>query len=311
MSSNEPQQENNQEEIKENKQNYKMSLLFIQTKELKRLYNSKMENLLRKYHIVDKSFLDEFKSKNDYKSAIEMFDSFNDWKNYEDFRDVMGDSFLVDDDYFTRIFSTVKCKRVKFKNAINYPKNVELVCAQYFKDCFKGVLACPACQILIGDKSIIIFDDECKNKKKPIIYICSLKKEKEGEYNFEIQVDCIISYKDMDTMNKELDEISKSKGIFNYLIKRKLDINNSDEQDIINENNESIGKFNSILFDDSNEEENNNQNINESQKNSVHKHKVLFNIYDSIRKNNNININNNNPTNNNGNQMNQSNELGK
>ena len=218
MTSYESQQENNQEEIKDNKQNYKMSLLFIQTKELKRLLDSKMENSLRKYHIVDKSWLDEFKSKNDYKSAIEMFDSFNDWKNYEDFRDVMGDSFLVDDNFFTRIFSTIKCKRVNFKNSIYYPKNFELVCAQYFIDCFKGVLACPSCQVLIGDKSIIIYDDECKNKKKPIIYICSLKNEKEGEYSFEIQVDCILSYNDMNIMNKELEEISKSKGIINYII---------------------------------------------------------------------------------------------
>ena len=104
MNSNESQEENKEKEIKENKQNYKMSLLFIQTKELKRLFNSKMENSLKKYHIVDKSWLDEFKAKNEYKSAIEMFDSFNDWQNYEDFRDVMGDSFLVDDNFFTRIF---------------------------------------------------------------------------------------------------------------------------------------------------------------------------------------------------------------
>ena len=118
-----------------------------------------------------------------------------------------------------------------------------------------------------------------------------MKKEKEGEYSFEIQIDCILSYNDMNIMNKELEEISKSKGIINYLIKRKLDINNSDDQDIINDNNESIGKFNSILFDDSNEEKINNQHIKASQKDSGHKYKCLFNINDLVGKNNNKNIN--------------------
>jgi hypothetical protein len=132
-----------------------------------------------------------------------------------------------------------------------------------------------------------------------------LEKEKEGEYSFEIQVDSIIRYKDMDIMNKELEEISKSKGIFNYLIKRKLDINNSDEQDIINDNNESIGKFNIIFFDDINEEGINNQKINENQNNSIPTHKVLFNINDPIKKKNNNNIKNNIPNiNNNVYQMN-------
>jgi hypothetical protein len=227
-----------------------------------------------------------------------MFDSFNDWKNYEDFREVMGDSFLVDYYLFTRVFSTVKCKRVKLRKDIDYPKNVELVYFQYFLDCFKGLLACPLCQILIGDKSIIIFDDEYKNKKKPIIYICSLKEEKEGEYSFEIQVDCIIIYKDMNVMNKELEEISRSKGIFYYLQKRKLDINNSEEQDVINDKNEIIVKFNIILNDFGNEEEIINPQINENnQKNSdIHKSKILFNIYDTKDKNkekNNNNINTN------------------
>ena len=315
-------QQNNPEAIKENKKNYKMSLLFIQTKELKRLYNSKMENKLKRYHIVNKSWLDEFKLKNDYKSAVETFDSFNEWKNYEDFRDLMGDSFLVNDELFTKVFSTVRCKRVKLREDIDYPKNFELVYFQYFLDSFRGTLACPLCQILIGDKSIILFDDEYKNKKRPIIYICSLKTEKEGEYSFEIQVDCVIIYKDMDTMNKELEEISGSKGIYNYLLKRKLDINNSEEQDVINDKLEIVGKFNIILNDFSYEEENNNSQIkenkqNNSNNNNDHKSKVLFDINDTKDKNkelnnnnngniirNNVNLNNNSNKNDNMNKMN-------
>ena len=172
--------QNNYNLIEYNKKNYKMSLLFIQTKELKRLYNSKMENSLKKYYLVDKSWLDEYKRKNDYKSA-DMFDSFNDWKNYDDFKEVMGDTFLVDDDFFTRLFIKVKCEKGIYKNK-EYPKNIELVCEEYFDDCFKGSVTCPLYDILIGNKSLIMFDSESEEKNKDItLYICT-RIGKEGDF---------------------------------------------------------------------------------------------------------------------------------
>ena len=268
--------------IQYNKKNYKMSLLFIQTKELKRFYNSKMENILRKYHLVDKSWLDDFKAKNDYKSA-DMFDSFNDWKTYEDFREVMGDSFLVEDNLFTRMFISIACKKEKYKYDINFPINAELVCLQYFLDCLKGTVICPTCDILIGDKSIIIVDNESKSKNKAVIFICSLI-GREEDYNFCINVEHIINYNNLNIMNAEFKEISISGGINNYLLKRKINVNKNEEQNVIDSKNNFIGKFIHIEI--------NNKENNEAMNNKIRN--PIYNLDKIININNNPNINNSN-----------------
>ena len=292
--------QNNYDLIEYNKKNYKMSLLFIQTKELKRLYYSKMENSLKKYYLVDKSWLDDYKSKNNYKSA-DMFDSFNDWKNYEDFKEVMGDSFLVDDDYFTRLFKKVKCKIGNYKNK-EYPKNIELVCEEYFNDCFKGSVTCPLYDILIGNKSIIMFDPENKRNNKDItIYICN-RIGKEEDFNFLVKVIYIIVFDNLEIMNEELKEICSSEGVNNYLSKRNLKINDK-EQNIINSKNEKIGKFmvvyeetspsESLVIDiknpifNLNKKEEKEEGINDDLNNNT---KMILN--ESLNMSNNNNINN-------------------
>ena len=313
---------NNQKEInynliEYNKKNYKMSLLFIQTKELKRFYNSKMENSFKKYYLVDKLWLDQYKNKNDYKSA-DMFDTFNDWSNYTDFKDVMGDSFLVDDDYFTRLYTSVKLKTNKYKKEIVYPTNIELVCEDYFIDCFKGSVICPMCNILIGNKSIIVIDQENKKKNKDIVvYLCS-KIGKEEDYNFLIKVNFIIVFDNLENMNDELKEICLSEGINNYLSKRNLEINSSEEQSIFNSKNEKIGKF-MVVYEETPElseieiknpifnlNKNNEKNDNNQKSytkiilnnQSINKNNVLFSNNQNTNNNNfilnNQNINNNN-----------------
>ena len=275
MSSNENNFKNdNQNLIEYNKKNYKMSLLFIQAKELKRLYYSKMENSLKNYFLVDKSWLDEYKLKNNYKSAADMFDSFNDWKNYEDFKEAMGDSFLVDDQYITRLYVKVDYEKGKYKNIIEYPKNIELVCEEYFKDCFKNSVDCPLCEVLIGNKSLIILDPENEEKNKDIVaYICT-RIGKEEDFNFLVKVIYIIVFDNLEVMKEELKEMCSSEGVNNYLSKRNLKINNK-EQNIINSKNEKIGKF-MVVYEE----------ISPSDKN------MNFPNYNNILNNNNNNINN-------------------
>ena len=310
----------NLEKIQYNKQNYKMSLLFIQTKELKRFYDSKMENSLKTYNLVDKDWLDNYKEKNDYNLA-DMFDTFNDWKNYEDFREVMGDSFLVDDIFFSRINKTIPCKKIKFKYDINYPENVELLCKQYVIDCLKGSVTFPMYNILIGDKSIIIIDEESKMNNKAVIFICSLIGKKE-DYNFAIKVDYIIIYNNINIMNEELKEICLSNGINNYLLKRKIDVKNSEEQKLIDAKNENIGKFliatkeeeksKSINYEIKNPFYNINQNNQNNQNNSTHDNNDNINYFTNFNNfNNNIMIftNNNFENNRNFNNNNRANNI--
>jgi hypothetical protein len=207
----------------------------------------------------------------------------------------MGDSFLVDESFFTILNTSVPYKKIKSKYGIEYPTNVELVCEQYVKDCLKGTVVFPTCNVLIGDKSIIIIDEESTQKNKAVIFICSLF-GKDEDYNCSINVDYIIIYNNLNVMNEELKEISLSEGINNYLIKRKIDIKNNEEQNIIDSKNENIGKFFIAKEDKSKPSkpfmknpfcrQNNNKNINKND----NQNNFNNNLNDN---NNNINVNNN------------------
>ena len=221
------------EMIEYNKKNYRMSLLFIQTKELKRFYESKMDSFTKFYCTVDKEWLDQYKKYYDYLNTCKMFESFNEWKDYYDFKKVIGDSFLVEDSSFTKIYKNIGCKRKIYKNDIDYPINCELIFPQYLLDCLKGYVSSKSYDILIGDKSIIIIDEN-KKKDKAIIFLCSLIEGKENKNNFSIKVDYIINFNNMNILDNELKEISSSNGIINYLLKRKIDINKNEEQNLIN-----------------------------------------------------------------------------
>ena len=183
----------------------------------------------------------------------------------------MGDSFLVDDSFFTRINNTIPCKKIKFKYGINYPKNVELICKQYVIDCLKQSVSFPMYDILIGNKTIIIIDEENKMRNKAVIFICSLI-GKEEDYNFAINVDFIIIYNNLTIMYEELEEICLSNGIYNYFEKRKIDINksnNSEEQNIIDLKNENIGKF--LIVPKADEKSQSSQSTNNEIKNPIYK----------------------------------------
>ena len=74
----------NQEKQKINK--YKMALLFIQEKELKRKYENRMELSPEQYRLVNKEWLNNFKNSYNYNEAMQTFNSFNDYSNYHDIK---------------------------------------------------------------------------------------------------------------------------------------------------------------------------------------------------------------------------------
>ena len=83
------------------KERYKMALLFIQTKEIQKLYNSNIENSPKNYYLVSKEWLDKYKKDNNYDYAISMFNSFNEWENYSDFKQKISKYFDKDKINFT------------------------------------------------------------------------------------------------------------------------------------------------------------------------------------------------------------------
>ena len=84
---------NNENLQEENKKNYIMSLLLIQTKELKKLYEGEMEPSPNNFYLVDKKALDQYKQENGYENAIQIYNSLNDYSNYTDFKEKMALSY--------------------------------------------------------------------------------------------------------------------------------------------------------------------------------------------------------------------------
>ena len=67
-----------------NTRNYLLSLLYIQTKELHRLYNSPIEGK-KDYYFVKKEWLDNYKSSNNYKETIKNTKSSDIYNNFQDY----------------------------------------------------------------------------------------------------------------------------------------------------------------------------------------------------------------------------------
>jgi len=62
-----------------------MALLYAQTRELKKLYEEKMELTPPNYYLVDKDWLDQYKEENNYKIECEEFKNF-DFQDYYSFK---------------------------------------------------------------------------------------------------------------------------------------------------------------------------------------------------------------------------------
>ena len=123
---NENGNQNKNENNKEKK--YKMSLLFIQTKELQKYYNQEMEISPKNYYLVDKNWLDNYKEENNYKNATEMLKVFDDWEDYDDFKQKIRISYGVEEnkqtllqitEFIDNFFNIIIIVLIYKKNGIN------------------------------------------------------------------------------------------------------------------------------------------------------------------------------------------------
>ena len=78
-----------------------MSLLFIQTKELRNLYNSQLKKIPRKCHLINKNWLDSYKISISYNYAIDIFNNYNDWEDYSIFKKKIIKYFPIENSKFT------------------------------------------------------------------------------------------------------------------------------------------------------------------------------------------------------------------
>ena len=303
-------EQNNDENIYEkNKKKYKMSLLYIQTRELKNFYNSKMEKEPKAYYLIDKEWLDKYKSRNKYyESSLDYFKNFDDWKDYSDFKNKICNVFKLEQNRLTTFkiedaldnYFNFSHQKGKIKNShLIYPQNCELIKKEFVEDVSDGSSGFILYDIYIGNKLILINDCETQS----VAFLCSLVENEENKNNFLIQIDYLLAFESEKYMQEE-----------NYFSKRKIDITKKGEKNLINKNGKKIGKIFIINDKDNNinHQNNDNNNINANNNiNSLQLHSQLNENQNMDNVNNPIiNNNNNNNISNNNNNINNKEKIG-
>ena len=229
--------------LDENTKKYLMSLLFIQTKELQKTYVQQLVSSPMNYRLVDKEWLDNYKQNYNYKSAIDMLNSYNDYSDYDDFKQKISSSYHVsklEDDDKDDIQYDFESKKEKLdKYELEYNREGELICEECFQDLFKESRDIPKRDVLIGDKTILINDEQ----DDKLIYSYSLVEGPQNNNNFFIQVNSVIILKTNKNIFDLYGEIGDCKGLNKYLEKKNIDPFKNEEQKIYSKNGENIGIF--------------------------------------------------------------------
>ena len=126
-------------------QKYLMFLLYFQTKELYNLYNSPIENIQienkQNYYLLNKEWLDNFKSANNYLNIVDNPININYSQNYFDFKKQLSNILNINEKEINNNIKDISennnylCLKNKLENSnINlfYPINGELVKEDYF-----------------------------------------------------------------------------------------------------------------------------------------------------------------------------------
>ena len=165
--------------IDENSKNYKMTLLYTQTKELHEKFNKKMELSPSYYYLVDKKWLDDYKERYQYKTIIQKLKNENKYNNYENIKAELSEKYKINEIDLTKIdvekiisnfFSCQTQYLEQYK--LEVPINIELVNNQFFEDCLKdsNQMGFIKTNVYIGDQTILIVDDE-NNKKNIDVFV--------------------------------------------------------------------------------------------------------------------------------------------
>jgi hypothetical protein len=233
---------------RQNINNFKMALLFFQTKELKRKYENRMELSPEQYRLVNKEWLDNFKNSYNYNEAMQTFNSFNDYSNYHDIKYRISQQLNINENNITNedqniMNNNCQIKKEKYQSNFEYPIDIELVKEQFFQDCNLGDIGFPMCNVYLGDKTIFVIDDQ----RDMIAYHCSLVENQEKTYNFLIQVNSLLYFARPNFLNEQLDYII-SEGFNIYLNKRNINYNSNEQQKIFDPKNHShIGLFVNLI----------------------------------------------------------------
>ena len=272
----------------ENIRKYKMSLLYIQTKELKTFYEKPMEMSPKYYYFINKDWLDKYKYKNNYNNVDEnIIQKYSFCKDYADYRKKFLKEFNIneteiqkediEEDIKNKLIFSKKDKIKKYE--ISYELKGDLLNANYFNENICKFREFYQREIYVGNKTILAIDEENDN----YAYSYSLVELPGYRDNFYIEINNILMFNDSDSLHKEFEEISSSNGINNYLINKNIDIHDQNEHNILDSKGNIVGKFINLKMDNS-------YGINTMNLNNG----PISNSLSNINNQNNIFLNNNN-----------------
>ena len=191
--------------IEENSRNYKMTLLYTQTRELQEKYNKELELSPSYYYLVYKKWLDDYKEKYNYKSIISKIENLDKYNNYDNIEKELSEKYNIDKNNLTIINSEnvilnyflYQTEHLEKYN-LNVPKNIELINYKFFEDCLNNSqqIGFIKSDIYIGYQTILIVDNESRKKNKEVLFCCSLVQDEKDNYNFFIIVIYIIFFND-------------------------------------------------------------------------------------------------------------------
>ena len=277
-----------------------MSLLYVQSLEIMTLYHQPIpKNTYNptKYYLLPKNWVDGYKYQNNYNEIKQQISDNTDYNSLK--------SKIAQENSLSKNNGPSQNNQIKQiplleknnitidNNDIKYPVNFYPIKEEILKNSLNDnndIIY----ELIIGENNIFVID----NKSKKNIFICSIYSEEEDIDNFIVNVDYIIKYNTDKNFEKEMTKyMSDNKGFQNYCKKRNLLPKLNVMQDIINYEEEKIGKF--ITINDKTDETPIGMLLN-----YVPDQNIIINNENIIRNNNGNNMDNNNDVNNGSNMSN-------
>ena len=232
-----------------NKRKLEVFLLYGQALDIHRSYyqefgDRSINSMIEKYYLIDKTWLDKYKSENNYDLIIPDVEHYNS-DDYQTFKSKIMNRFKKNNNKKALKISYPRLKgEVIPEYQIMVPENFVIVKKEIFESYFLNFESTYG--VIIGETNIFIFDIKTENSKFDNIYICSIKYDDYSDdiTNFKVNVDYLLIFKKEFTVEERgnfFDLIKNGKGINNYFKIKKLNNKKYGEQPIYGNNKQKVG----------------------------------------------------------------------
>ena len=233
---------NNNEIIKDQLEVY---LLYAQYLDLLKIYYSKFsDGKQKKYFLVDKNWLDNYKVVSNYDFIKKEAEEYQ-YDEFDTFKSKIIEKLKRKNNNEIKKIKKPKLKPLKksqLSSDILYPTNFEIIKQGVFDSNFERENS--LYKIMIIKQSIFIFGDENEDSDKKSIFVCSIQFNEDNDdiSDYSINIDYIFCLYTAAERKIFFDQINEGGSIINYLIFRNININNiiylnnNQQQDIVDNN---------------------------------------------------------------------------